>query len=171
MKKFSFLILLAFMACKQENNPAPTENQETPEVVEKTDANFVNFGEEIGDANVLTRAEMKAQYEQLAEGDTLNVAFKSEVEKVCKKKGCWMSLDLGEDEATFVRFKDYAFFVPLNSEERETVVKGKAFISKTSVEELKHYAKDAGKSQEEIDAITGPKVEYAFMADGVLMQE
>jgi hypothetical protein len=38
-----------------------------------------------------------------------------------------------------------------------------------SVDELKHYAKDAGKSQAAIDSIVAPKVTYSFMADGVLI--
>jgi hypothetical protein len=104
-------------------------------------------------------------------GDTVEVKFKSEVDKVCKKKGCWMTLKLDDSLSSFVRFKDYSFFVPLNAENRETIVEGKAFVTETSIEELQHYAKDAGKSEEEIAAITTPKVEYAFMATGVLMEE
>jgi hypothetical protein len=44
-------------------------------------------------------------------------------------------------------------------------------VSETSVEELRHYAEDAGKSQEEIEAITEPKKTYSFVADGVLLKE
>ena len=39
----------------------------------------------------------------------------------------------------------------------------------TSVEELKHYAEDAKKSQDEIDAITEPKTEIRFMASGMVV--
>jgi hypothetical protein len=51
------------------------------------------------------------------------------------------------------------------------VVKGKAFVSIESVDELKHYAKDAGKSQAAIDSITKPESTYGFMADGVLIKK
>ena len=44
-------------------------------------------------------------------------------------------------------------------------------MSKTSVEDLKHYALDAGKSESEIAAITKPKIEYSFEADGVLLKQ
>jgi hypothetical protein len=37
------------------------------------------------------------------------------------------------------------------------------------VEELKHLAEDAGKSKEEIEAITEPKEELKFLATGVLL--
>lgn len=112
---------------------------------------------------------MMAKYKDLKEGDTIEVAFKSVAKEVCQKKGCWMTMDLGDDKKSFVKFKDYAFFVPKNGQDKETVVKGKAYVSVESVDVLKHYAQDAGKSQAAIDSIVEPKVTYSFMADGVLM--
>ena len=109
------------------------------------------------------------KFKNLKEGDTLEVKFKSEINEVCQKKGCWMTLDLADDKEAFVKFKDYGFFVPKNAQDKEVVVNGKAFVSVESVEVLKHYAKDAGKSQAAIDSITEPKVTYSFMADGVLI--
>jgi Domain of unknown function (DUF4920) len=44
---------------------------------------------------------------------------------------------------------------------------GKATKKTTSVEELKHYAEDAGKTKAEIDAITAPKTELSVDATGV----
>ena len=105
----------------------------------------------------------------IEEADTLEVKFNSEINEVCQKKGCWMTLDLADDKEAFVKFKDYGFFVPKNAQDKEVVVNGKAFISVESVDDLKHYAKDAGKSQAAIDSITEPKVTYSFMADGVLI--
>ena len=54
---------------------------------------------------------------------------------------------------------------------QEVIVEGKAFVEETSVEDLQHFAKDAGKSQEEIDAITEPQLTYAFISSGVLIPE
>ena len=82
-----------------------------------------------------------------------------------------MKMDLADNKESFIRFKDYGFFVPLNADNSEAVVSGKAFLDVISVDELRHYAKDGGKSQEEIDKITQPKTTYAFQADGVLIQE
>ena len=70
-----------------------------------------------------------------------------------------------------VTFKDYGFFVPLNADNSEAIVNGYAFIDVVSVKELKHYAKDGGKSQAEIDKITKPEVTYAFRATGVLIKK
>jgi hypothetical protein len=36
---------------------------------------------------------------------------------------------------------------------------------------LKHYAKDAGKSQAAIDSIIKPETTYSFLADGVLIKK
>ncbi len=60
--------------------------------------------------------------------------------------------------------------LPILHASGEAIVNGKAFVSETSVEELKHYAEDAGKSKEEIEAITEPKRTYGFLADGVLLK-
>lgn len=82
-----------------------------------------------------------------------------------------MKLPLDNTTETMVRFKDYGFFMPLDSKGKEVIVEGKAFVKETSVDELKHYAEDAGKSKEEIAKITESKVEYAFLANGVLMKK
>jgi hypothetical protein len=80
-----------------------------------------------------------------------------------------MRLEMPENKESFVRFKDYGFFVPKDIADSQAVVHGKAFVSETSIEELKHYAEDAGKSEEEIAAITAPEVTYGFTADGVYL--
>jgi hypothetical protein len=104
-------------------------------------------------------------------GDTLDVRFASNINSVCKAKGCWMKLDLGEEKESMVKFKDYGFFVPLNSDNRDVIVNGKAYVTEVSVDELQHFAKDAGKSDEEISLIIEPEFTYAFLADGVLMKD
>ena len=82
-----------------------------------------------------------------------------------------MKLLLDDKTETMVRFKDYGFFMPLDANDREVIVEGKAFVQKTSVKELQHYAEDAGKTKEEIAKITSPKTEFSFEANGVLMKK
>ena len=48
--------------------------------------------------------------------------------------------------------------------------KGKAFYDEVSVEMLKHYAQEEGKSEAEIAAITQPKKVLNFIATGVLIE-
>jgi len=50
------------------------------------------------------------------------------------------------------------------------VFEGEAQKKVVPVDHLQHYAKDAGKSNEEIAKITEPKEELTFIADGVLVK-
>ncbi|MET2983934.1 DUF4920 domain-containing protein [Aureibaculum conchae] len=158
-----FACFLAFIACKEEKKESA--------VKEETKIAYASFGDKITDENVISKKEMAKKFESLKSGDTIAVKFASNINEVCKAKGCWMKLDLGDEKESMVRFKDYGFFVPLDADNKEVIVNGKAFVTETSVKELQHYAKDAGKSEEEIAKITEPKFTYAFEADGVLLKK
>jgi len=165
MKRIVLLgLAIALFSCNKKQEDVKNEA-----VAEKI--NYAVFGDSITDAEALTSAEMMAKFKEMKEDDTLNVKFKSKINGVCQKKGCWMTMDLGEEKEAFVKFKDYAFFVPMNAENQDAVISGKAFVSVETVADQKHYAKDAGKSQAAIDSITEPKITYSFMADGVLIRK
>lgn len=174
MKKlFLLLISLMILACgskdSKQENLRETENSteaisEEKELSIKTD---VQFGEEFEATDVKTNSEMLAMYKNLVLGDTIQVQFQSEVQGVCAKKGCWMKLELPEEQNAHVTFNNYGFFVPKDSQGHSMQVNGVAFIEQTDVKTLKHYAEDAGKSEEEIAKITEPKLNYRFIADGV----
>lgn len=132
---------------------------------------YALFGEKFALNNVMTNKQMLKKYKTLKKGDSVAVKFKSNIKDVCKKKGCWMNMDLTEGQESFVKFKDYGFFVPLNADSSEAIVNGVAFVDIVSVAELKHYAKDGGKSQAEIDKITKPETTYAFKATGVYIKK
>lgn len=173
MKKVLAILFvsLVMVACKTETKTEVKGNPEYPDAPKKEEMAFTSFGEKISYKNAFSAADMKAKYDGLKVGDTIDVKFSSSINEVCSKKGCWMKLGLEGDEETMVRFKDYGFFMPLDSKGREVIVEGKAFVKEVSVDELKHYAEDAGKSKEEIAKITEPKREYAFEAKGVLMKK
>ncbi|GEP52410.1 hypothetical protein FNO01nite_30820 [Flavobacterium noncentrifugens] len=137
----------------------------------KMEVSYSSFGDKILADKALTQEEMLNKYNNLKAGDTIAVKFKSKITAVCKKKGCWMKMDLAHKKESFVRFKDYGFFVPVDADNSEAIISGRAYVEEISVAEQKHYAKDGGKSQEEIDKITTPKVTYAFEANGVLIQQ
>ena len=161
MKKITLALVATtiFMSCESKKEVSKEENT----------VSYAKFGDSISSENAINNSEMMQKFASLKEGDTLSVKFKSSINEVCQKKGCWMTLALADDKEVFVKFKDYGFFVPKNAQEKEVIVNGKAFVSIESVDVLKHYAKDAGKSQAAIDSITEPKVTYSFMADGVLI--
>ncbi len=132
---------------------------------------YASFGEKITKESALSKEVLLEKYKTLKKGDTLAIKVTSNINEICQNKGCWMTLDLGNNETAFVKFKDYGFFVPMNAQKRNTIIEGKAFVEETSVAELKHYAEDEGKSEKEIAEITAPKTEYKFLAHGVLISK
>jgi len=96
-----------------------------------------------------------------------NVAIKGKVTDVCDKKGCWLTIQTEDDTQFFVKMKDYGFFVPTALKGKTVVLEGNAERKVTSIDEQKHYAEDAKKPQAEIDAITKPKEEIRFVANGI----
>ena len=165
MKKTILLLslLLVIISCKNDK-------KETSKELSKT-VKYASFGEKITPDNAISKEEMNKKFKSLKKGDTIEVKFKTKINKSCKKKGCWMRLDLGNNDESLVRFKDYGFFVPLNAAGKEVIVNGKAYIDVVTVAQLKHYAKDEGASQEEIDKITKDQITYAVKSDGVLLVE
>ncbi len=144
-------------------------NQEQPEqVTENVEVIITKHGEEITEEGALTAAEFLAQ---LQGKDSLETKMMAPISEVCAKKGCWMTLDLGNDLQMRVTFKDYGFFMPKDAAGRMAFIQGVGRIDTTSVEELKHYLKDAEASQEEIDAVTEPEISYSFEAVGVIIKE
>jgi hypothetical protein len=181
MKKTLFILAAAalFTACG-ESTEAPTETpvgdttktadttpevQTEPEVVMVGD--YMSFGDQINGDSISSIAEVVTELEAM---DTVYTKMEMPITEVCQKKGCWMNVDLAEDRSMMVRFKDYGFFVPADASGKTVIAEGFAYNTVTSVDDLKHYAGDAGKSQEEIDAITEPETAIAFEASGVLIK-
>jgi len=166
MKKINFFLILSllfigFNSIAQTKATAKSFNSN----------DYSLFGEKFKVAKILTKNEMLKKYKSLKKGDTITVQFQSNIKSVCKKKGCWMKMQLAGDDDSFVKFKDYGFFVPLNADNSQAIVYGKAFVDVVSVDELKHYAKDGGKSAAEIAKITKPEITYSFLASGVYIKK
>lgn len=160
-----FIALILIAACQSNTNKSYIN----------TDAiqsnQYQAFGAEVQLEKIYNKDAIASTYHNLESGDTLQVAFTSRVKDVCKAKGCWMKVAVDKQQETMVKFKDYGFFVPKDIEGREVIVQGKAYVTDMSVEDQRHFAKDAGKSQEEIKAITTPKKTYSFLADAVLIKK
>lgn len=137
----------------------------------KPSREYVAAGQKITDQSILTARGMEEKYDALKPGDTLNVSFKGEVTAVCKNKGCWMKMALEDGREVMVRFKDYAFFVPSDIENGTAVINGKAYVEEMSVEEQRHFAKDEGRSPDEISDISNPRKTLSFIADGVRIKK
>ena len=112
------------------------------------------------------------QLEQLlSDKERIDVKLTGEITACCQHSGCWMDVRISDDQVMNVTFKDGEFTVPKDVTGKTVVMDGTAYKELVPVERLKAYAKDEGKSQEEIDAITEPGYEYTFLAHGIIIEE
>jgi hypothetical protein len=151
MKKAILLLALPILFSCNSNQPTLVAS-----------ADFI--GEKFDDAAPISMAELN---EKMKAGGPIEATVKAPVTAVCQVKGCWMTLQNPGGEDVRITFKDYAFFVPKDSKGKTAIIHGTASMDTTSVEELKHFAEDDGKSKEEIEKITEPKIEMVFEASGV----
>ena len=106
---------------------------------------------------------LQSAIKQLDSKPKADVLIQSKVEAVCVVKGCWMALT---DAANDVRvtFKDYGFFVPSSIIGKTVLVEGTLEKVQMTLEETKHYVKDAGGDPAKVSQ---PRTEYRIVASGV----
>jgi len=166
MKRFNILLVFFLVFITAQAQDAKSDSNAKKVAAE----GFLSYGATINSDAVADTGQMTEKYEVLKVTDTLQVKFKATVQEVCQSKGCWMKLNLDNGQEAMVRFKDYGFFMPMDIKGKEVIVNGSAFVEEMSVEDQRHYAKDAGKTADEIARITSPKKTYGFEADGVLLK-
>lgn len=160
MKTIS-LFLIAFVLFTACNSSTKTDAP-APELVSGTAV----YGDSVRNENIIQLASLQSTMK----GETKKeLKLRGQVKEVCQNKGCWMTMDLSNGESIRVTFKDYKIFVPKDLGGKEVVLDGFAYLDTSSVESQQHYAKDAGKSEAEIAAITSPKVQLAYEAKGVVV--
>jgi hypothetical protein len=164
--------LAATTACKSDSNAEPESEPaaEQKEAANEAEASAQQKDEEPSEQNTEEKAEKKAEFpEDLSAGEsgtyggeftiedepvTLATALEeaesgstykvtANVEKVCKKKGCWFTLtDEGVEEPVRVKMKDYGFFVPRNTDGARATVEGELVRRTVPQKEAQHYAND-----------------------------
>jgi hypothetical protein len=172
------LVMSALVSCKEQNEnedlPAVNEEQIQEMAASSNDDSqktaYMGYGAPLTMDGAMSAADLENKFENLKEGDTIAVKVRGVMDKVCVNKGCWADLKM-EKQTASVKFKDYGFFVPKNAAGKEAVFNGVAFKSVTTVDELRHYAEDAGKSKQEIAAITKDEVTLSILADGALIEK
>ena len=123
---------------------------------------------EVDSSKAISVKEMLAEMDKTQEDKEFT--FEGELTEVCSKAGCWVNIDKGDGETFMVRFKDH-FTIPTDTKVGSSAYfHGTAYWDTIPVDMLQHFAEDAGKSQEEIDAITEPKFELGFEADGIMLK-
>ncbi|WP_018478202.1 DUF4920 domain-containing protein [Pontibacter roseus] len=164
MKKLLALALIAASCYGCSQTKPETEVTEATEAT----ASENTYGAAFVEDNVLTAS----QLQQAVTGqDSIQATVTAEVVESCQSKGCWMDVKLEDGSTMKVTFRDYGFFLPVEDLSGKTVVfTGTAKHEVISVEDQRHFAEDAGKSAEAIQAITAPREELRFVADGVILK-
>lgn len=103
----------------------------------------------------------------LGEEGQATVKVMGEVTEVCQAKGCWMILVDGDSYAR-ITFKDYGFFVPIETSMQRSVVYGVLSEHVLSGEQAEHYAQDAG-AQSTLE-LHGEVREYSLVASAVQLE-
>ena len=172
MKNLLFVFTFSALIFSCGSNQSQTIDASNPESEETQESNkstiidgFELFGEEFGMKDYQGVHQLAEKMKDA--DDKVDMQLKVNVKEVCSKKGCWMTVDMPDSTEMMVRFKDYGFFVPLDAGGKTCVMSGFAYHDTISVDDRRHYAEDAGKSEEEIAEITEPEVLVAFEATGV----
>ena len=126
------------------------------------------YGDSISVEGAMSMADLK-----VAMGESTE--FKAKVEApilaACLKKGCWMTLDMGDETEMLVRFKDYGFFVPVDCAGNTAIIDGTAKVETVPVADLRHYAMDEGLTEEEAnEKYTEDEVKMTFEATGAAIK-
>ncbi len=170
MKTISLCLLLASMAlviaCGPRDKTAAMVETPIQNAFDATPKTGSMYGAGVDPkADVMSYAELMRQLDGKA---SVTGVVEGVVTDVCQKKGCWMTLQPTKNTSPVsVRFKDYSFFMPKTLAGNTVIVEGTATKKMVSVEDLRHYAEDAGKSAAEIAAITEPRAEIELLATGV----
>ncbi len=164
MRKIFILIpaiLIALTSCEAEKEKVQATNTETVEIPG-------TYGADFQESTVINTTQLVAELQGV---DSFEGQIMGNINEVCTKKGCWLTMDLPDGESMRVTFKDYGFFVPTNSQGFPILLEGVATRVVTDVETLRHYAEDEGKSAEEVAKITEPRTEITFEATGVIIKD
>lgn len=166
MRKIAILFLgvALLSACNNTTNQAEdkTEGQ-----TESTTADYQYYGDTISPEGAVAVAQLM---DAMKGSDSVAIKVEGPINSSCNVKGCWMKMDLGDDREMHVTFKDYGFFVPKNLNGEWAIIDGYAITDTIGVDHLRHLAQDAGKTEDEIAAITEPEVGITYVATGVIIK-
>lgn len=95
------------------------------------------------------------------------MVLEAKIDKVCQKKGCWMTIKSKTRDMRVI-FKDYGFFVPTDISGKTVICEGTVKEEKLTLEETKHFVKDEGGDPSKV---TEPMTDYQFVATGVVVKK
>jgi len=119
----------------------------------------------VNENEAISVAELVQQMDRSSTPQTLTI--KAPLSAVCQNAGGWVQVPKPDGKQLTVRFKNH-FTIPSSTPiGTESYIHGVAYWDTVSVKVLRHYAEDAGKSQEEINKITAPEFKLNFEGDGI----
>jgi len=162
MRLYSYIIIMAVLSSCQQTpqkaEPAGKSDQQSTG----------NFGKEVSTGKAIAATDLISVF---TASDTVETTISGHIIASCKHTGCWMDIDMGNGETIHVTFLDEAFTIPLDAAGKNAVAQGTAIRELIPVETLQNYAREEGKIEEEVAAITEPFYAYEFIAKGVLIEE
>lgn len=114
--------------------------------------------------SILKATELTAAMEATEE---LPVQLSGTIVEVCQTSGCWMDIDMGNNQRVLVTFPEKVFVTPKDAVGKQAIVNGMASKVIIPVKRLQLQAADEGYSEEEINAINDPLTEYSIEATKV----
>jgi hypothetical protein len=126
----------------------------------------IKRGAALGNAPVVLFSEALAT-PRLFSGRTVRI--EGIVERNCTDKGCWMELapKLGSPGVR-VTFKDYGFFIPLNSKGMKAIAEGEFSVATISKEKADHLEAEGARLKRNAD---GTVNEVSFIASAVELRK
>jgi hypothetical protein len=92
---------------------------------------------------------------EMGDKDELEVIVSGKINKVCKHKGCWVTLETASGESVYINVVDEAFSLPESVINKNAKAIGKAY----SIAAQKASEIEAGSDEDELDWITNISVE------------
>jgi hypothetical protein len=155
----NLLIVAAFAIASAQT---PSTSQETC-----PDANeVIKRGAPLGNAPAIVLADALSAPKLFSEKE---VRIQGVVERSCTNKGCWMEIaSKPGDPGVRVTFKDYGFFVPLNSKGMNATAEGQFSVVELSKEKADHLETEGARLKRNAD---GSASEVTFIASGVELRK
>ena len=108
---FTAILILTIFSCNSNHKESVKNSSSIAETI-------TFYGKEISNDSILDFVNEK----QIVKNQGLKLCkLKGKIVETCSKKGCWMTLDTGED-TLFIKFRDYGFFVPIDSDEGKDAI-------------------------------------------------
>ena len=160
------LFCLTLAACASDAPEAPEPEAAPPGAEAAEDAAML--GEPVPAGDALSADDLVADAGAYA-GQT--VVVEGTVREVCQQAGCWLTLAAADGQTIRVEVprdetESYVYTFPTDIDGQTVRLAGMLAVETESVDDLRHYAEDAGASQEELDAITEPKQTMVLTASG-----